>query len=314
MMTRGLALIAAAALLASCSGTRQETAAATPPAGAETAATAQPAGAPQAVVTLKNGKTITGTIVASSATDMTLTGTDGIEMKIPMAQVKSVTYGEAKAAPAPRQPSGVTASAPGASPTPSSGPSSGPSSAPPAPPAAPAVTYDLPAGSEVSVRTLETIDSGTAADGQTFNVQFTQAAKDAAGATVIPAGAAGRIVIVSASQGGRFKGQSDLVLDLQSVVLGGQRYAIDAADITEQGRQGVGTNKRTAKFAGGGAAIGALIGAIAGGGKGAAIGAGTGAGAGLLTQVLTKGNSIKVPAESVLTFRLDKPLRVTVQQ
>jgi hypothetical protein len=58
-------------------------------------------------------------------------------------------------------------------------------------------------------------------------------------------------------------------------------------------------------------ANGAVIGAIAGGGKGAAIGAGAGAGAGALGQILTKGGSIKVPAESVLTFTLDKSLRVT---
>ena len=60
--------------------------------------------------------------------------------------------------------------------------------------------------------------------------------------------------------------------------------------------------------------LGAVIGAIAGGGKGAAIGAGAGAGAGALTQTLTKGGSIKVPAESVLTFELDKPLRVRVSE
>jgi len=66
----------------------------------------------------------------------------------------------------------------------------------------------------------------------------------------------------------------------------------------------------TAEYTGGGAAIGAIIGAIAGHGKGAAIGAGSGAAAGALTQIVTKGGSIKVPAETVLTFKLDKPLRV----
>ena len=58
----------------------------------------------------------------------------------------------------------------------------------------------------------------------------------------------------------------------------------------------------------------ALFGAIAGGGKGAAIGAGAGAGAGALTQVLTKGKAIRVPAESVLTFKLDKPLRIVAAE
>ena len=79
----------------------------------------------------------------------------------------------------------------------------------------------------------------------------------------------------------------------------------------KKGNSGVGANKRTAEYTGGGAALGAIIGAIAGGGKGAAIGAGAGAGAGALTQILTKGGAIRVPIETVLTFSLDKPLRVT---
>jgi hypothetical protein len=84
---------------------------------------------------------------------------------------------------------------------------------------------------------------------------------------------------------------------------------LSTTDLEEKGHAGVGANKRTAEFGGGGAAIGAIIGAIAGGGKGAAIGAGAGGGAGVLGQVLTKG-TIKVPAETVLTFKLDQALRV----
>src|SRR5437764_13963767 len=114
----------------------------------------------------------------------------------------------------------------------------------------------------------------------------------------------------AACRGGRFHGPADLVQDMQSVSVEGQRYHLSTADLIEKGHSGIGTNKRTGEFVGGGAAVGAIIGAIAGGGKGAAIGAGSGAGAGALTQVLTKGGSIKVPVESVLTFRLDRPLRV----
>jgi hypothetical protein len=66
----------------------------------------------------------------------------------------------------------------------------------------------------------------------------------------------------------------------------------------QKGKSGVGANKRTAEYAGGGAVLGGII----------------GAGAGALTQVLTKGRAIKAPAESVLTFSLDKPLRVTAAQ
>ncbi len=65
------------------------------------------------------------------------------------------------------------------------------------------------------------------------------------------------------------------------VVINGQRNTINTAEVTEKGKSGVGANKRTAVYSGGGAAIGAIV----GGGKGAAIRAGGGAGAGVLTQV-----------------------------
>jgi hypothetical protein len=166
----------------------------------------------------------------------------------------------------------------------------------------------------VPVRVNDTIDSGAAAEGQLYPVATTADIKDANGYVVVPNGSAGSVVIKSASKGGRFKGQSDLVLTLQSVNIGGTRYAVDTTDFSRVGKQGVGSNKRTAKFAGGGAAVGAIVGAIAGGGKGAAIGAGVGAGGGLLGEAATKGGSIKVHAGAVLTFRLEQPTRVTVQQ
>ena len=160
----------------------------------------------------------------------------------------------------------------------------------------------------------EPIDSATAREGQTFDAQVTRDAKDAAGDVVIPRGSRARVVIRSASGGGHFHGASDLALDLQSVNIDGKSYALSTVDIVEKGHDNVGINKRTGKFAGGGAALGAIIGAIAGGGKGAAIGAGAGAGAGAAGEIITKGGSIKVPVESVLTFSLDRPLRVRVAE
>jgi hypothetical protein len=40
----------------------------------------------------------------------------------------------------------------------------------------------------------------------------------------------------------------------------------------------------------------------------AAIGAAAGAGAGAGTQILTRGKTVKVPAETTLRFKLDQPL------
>jgi len=134
--------------------------------------------------------------------------------------------------------------------------------------------------------------------------------RDSNGDVVIPRGSNAQIVIRSASKGGRFRGASDLVLDLRSITVEGQEYLVSTSDIQEKGKSGIGVNQRTGEYTGGGAALGAIIGAIAGGGKGAAIGAGAGAGAGALTQVLTKGASIRVPAETILTFKLDKPVKI----
>jgi hypothetical protein len=301
---------ALAALLAFTACTKQESQES--PKKAEEAPAAVPsAGGPQAVVVLKDGSKVPGTIVASSATEMTVAGRDGKEQTLPISDVKSVEY----VAPAPEA-APQTAAREGSAREQSPRPSAEPSRVAPAPAqrAVTTRTYELPAGSEVSVRTNETIDSATADEGQAFDVVVTRDAKDEDAAVVIPRGAEGKVVIKSASKGGRFKGTSDLLLDLQTVTINGKRYSIDAVDIQKKGKSGVGANKRTATYSGGGAALGAIIGAIAGGGKGAAIGAGAGAGAGVLTQVITKGGSIRVPVETVLTFRLDKPLKVTVAQ
>ncbi|MGB9029786.1 MAG: hypothetical protein WCC27_06670, partial [Acidobacteriaceae bacterium] len=72
-----------------------------------------------------------------------------------------------------------------------------------------------------------------------------------------------------------------------------------------------GKGKRTAGFAGGGAAFGAIVGALAGGGKGAAIGALAGGGAGAAGSAMTGNREIFLPSETLLTFRLERPVHVT---
>jgi hypothetical protein len=262
-------------------------------------------------VQVRDGTTVSGIVLSASASEIQLLGDDKVNRTIPMAQVRSIQYDEgtdpAQGSPAPT----------------SSASSSG--SAPPAPesphvdhyhPVESAITtrtYELPVGTRISVRNEETIDSGKAVEGQTFAAEVTADVRDSSGNLVIPRGSNAQIVIRSASKGGRIRGASDLVMDLASVSVEGRQYRVSTVDFAERGRSGVGANRRTGEFTGGGAAIGAIIGAIAGGGKGAAIGAGSGAGAGAVTQILTKG-TIKVPVESVLTFKLDQPLKVRAAQ
>lgn len=167
----------------------------------------------------------------------------------------------------------------------------------------------IPIGTQLSVRTNEPIDSNTAAAGQTFSAVIAEDVLDSSGAVVIPRGSDAQLVIRSATGGG-MTSASEMVLDVDSLTVSGTRYVVSTGDLEEQGSQGVGANKRTTIMVGGGAALGTLIGAIVGGGKGAAIGAAVGAGAGLGTQVLTKGRQVKVPAETLLNFRLDQDLRL----
>jgi hypothetical protein len=267
-----------------------------------------------ATVVMRDGTSVPGSIVSSSPTEVTIAGDDKITRTIPMDQVKSIEYGDVAQTQLPAQ------EQPQAGPQPSGRREMAPSMPGPVKPGAavpgraaepPARVYEIAAGSQIAIRTNETIDSAKASEGQSFDAQVSKDVQDASGAVVIPRGSRAQLAIVSASKGGRIKGASDLVLDLKSVTIGGQRYQLDAANIQQKGKSGIGANKRTATYTGGGAALGAIIGAIAGGGKGAAIGAGAGAGAGALTQIVTKGGSIRVPAETVLTFRLQNPLRVT---
>src|SRR5947199_8387202 len=99
-------------------------------------------------------------------------------------------------------------------------------------------------------------------------------------------------------------------MDLQSVTVNGRSYALSSGSVTTSAKEGVGKNKRTAKYVGGGALAGTLIGAIAGGGKGAAIGALAGGAAGAGAQTLTKGKQINIPAETEMGFHLNQDLQL----
>jgi hypothetical protein len=167
----------------------------------------------------------------------------------------------------------------------------------------------LPAGTEIAIQTNEAIDSKTARVGQTFPAQVAQDVMSPSGQVLIPKSSEASLVIKQVSSGGTV-GNSELALDLNTINVGGRPYRVASEAVTRSG-EGIGKNKRTAEMVGGGAALGTLLGAIAGGGKGAAIGAAAGAATGGTAQVLTKGKEVNVPAETVLKFKLDAPLRLT---
>jgi len=164
----------------------------------------------------------------------------------------------------------------------------------------------VPSGTEITVRTNNRIEAKDSNTGRIYTAVVDRDVRDASGNVVIPRGADAELIVRSTAN-------HELQLDLESVNANGRRYVVSTSDevISPEGqKEGVGANKRTAKYAGGGAIVGSIIGAIAGGGKGAAIGAIAGGGAGAIGQTATRGRQVNVPAESLLTFRLDRSLRL----
>jgi hypothetical protein len=169
-------------------------------------------------------------------------------------------------------------------------------------------TVTLPAGTPITIRMAEDVDTERNQAGDVFNA--TLAEPLTLGDQVIaPAGSEIKGDVAYARDSGTFTGQSELILELNELRVGNRTYQLRTSDYSETGPS---RGKRTAATIGGAAAVGAVIGGIIGGGKGAAIGAGTGAGVGTGVQVLTRGQRIKVPTETMLTFKLQSPLTIEV--
>jgi hypothetical protein len=175
---------------------------------------------------------------------------------------------------------------------------------------APDGTVTIPAGQSLLIRMIDGVDSSKNHVGDIFHAGLETDLT--VGDTVVARKGTdvyGRLA--EAKEAGHISGSSELQLELTRIVIDGKDYPVVSSDYTLQGK---GRGKNTAEKVGGGAALGAIIGAIAGGGKGAAIGAGVGAGAGGAVQVLTRGQQVKVPSETVLEFRLQQPATVAPTQ
>jgi hypothetical protein len=168
-----------------------------------------------------------------------------------------------------------------------------------------AQTRIIPEGTEIKVRT-DTAIPAHPARGAAYGATVSTEVTDKSGAVVVPRGTPAQLVAEPTANG------KDTVLDLRSVTLRGRKYLLTTATSKSSAPGGLGVNKRTGKYVGGGAAIGAVLGAILGGGKGAAIGALVGGAGGAGAQVYT-GRKKELPAESELTYKLaqDLELRAT---
>jgi hypothetical protein len=164
----------------------------------------------------------------------------------------------------------------------------------------------VPDGTSITVRMIDPVNSEQSRLGDTFRASVDEPVM-VDGQVAIPRGADAITKLVEDQQSGKIAGKTVLTLVLQQVLVNGRMVDLTSGDVSQSsGSRGA----RSAKVIGGAAALGAIIGALAGGGKGAAIGAGSGAAVGTGAEVLTKGQTVKIPSETRLTFILQQPAQL----
>jgi hypothetical protein len=173
----------------------------------------------------------------------------------------------------------------------------------PAPPA----SLTIPAGTVLKVRMIDSVDSEVSQLGQTFQASLDEPITGAGGETLVSRGADIVAKLVEDRQSGKISGKTELTLDLVSIRIGDRMVDLNTEEVTTSSESRTG---KSAKVIGGTAALGAILGGIFGGGKGAAIGATTGAGAGTAVQVMTKGQRVRIPAETRLSFTLQNAVSI----
>lgn len=258
---------------------------------------------------LHDGRTIVGSYLGGDSRNVRIAVQDRIET-YSVSDIKSISFGEARTSSnaAPIPPPVYRESAPPAP------------AAPPSPPQPPQLAQraerpsngapvgaEIPSGSVLTVRMIDDVDSERDSPGKTYRASLDEPVMDTSGRPVVQRGSDVLVKLVDDKESGKIEGKTVLTLDVVSLNVNGRNVDIDTASVTQESGS---RTARSAKVIGGTAVLGTIIGAIAGGGKGAAIGAAAGAGAGTGVQVLTKGQRVRIPSETRLTFTLQQPVRI----
>jgi hypothetical protein len=234
---------------------------------------------------LKNGSLINGKFIGGTENEITFQAGSSVQ-KYDLGDIDSLTFeSEAPAA----NPSSRTLSL-----------------RPPAGTTVSTSSITIPAGTHLSVRTIDGIDSAKNQPGDRFEASLEEPLI-VDGIVVATKGTDVYGRLTESKKSGTFSGRSELQLELTGIVVNGQTVALVTGDYELTGKsRGASTAKRTI----GGAAVGSIIGAIAGGGKGAGIGAAVGGGAGAGSEIITKGDQVKVPSETLLDFTLQQDVTI----
>jgi len=165
-------------------------------------------------------------------------------------------------------------------------------------------TLTVPEGTHIVVRTAGDLDSGTNSTGDHYTAYLES---DLKVGEVLVASHGSRVYgrLVEVEKAGSMSGKALLKLELTDILINDEIVPVSTAAYEVDGK-----SAGTLKQVGGAAGIGALIGAVADDGEGALIGAAIGAGVGVAIAAATPGDQVKIPAQTLLDFTLDRPLTV----
>ena len=257
-------------------------------------------------LTLRSGRVVTGQYLGGDARHIRMAIGDHVDT-FNVEDVGDIEFSGDSRSSAPPPPPPTAPPPPDSAPPPppaTPAPSAG-FAQPPPPPATPVAGVQIPAGTFITVRMIDAVDSKGSHLGQTFRASVDEPVV-INGQTVIPRGADALAKLVEDKESGKFEGKTILTLALTDITINGQMIDTSTSDVS---RASSSRGSRTAKVVGGATALGAIIGALAGGGRGAAIGAASGAAVGGTAQVVTKGQQVKIPSETRLTFTLQQPIQ-----
>jgi hypothetical protein len=170
----------------------------------------------------------------------------------------------------------------------------------------PAQTQTLPAGTSISIRTIDAINSKTADEDKDYAASVDDPVV-VAGVTVIPAKTPAflRVKVTKPHMLSFPPKSASLALHLVAFNINGRRVEV----ITNADQQKA--DSHSARDAAVGAGSGALIGLLAGGGWAALAGAVIGGGGGYVFDKIT--GHVRIPSEYKVTYKLPQPLVLSAQ-
>jgi hypothetical protein len=231
----------------------------------------------------KDGKLIQGTYMGGTQNSVRFQVGSQLET-FPVSEILAITFTGPPSTAQPAEPAAVPPPPPPPQRT----------AAPAIPTASPDIRspVTIPAGTRLMVRMDSTLDSKRHGVGHMFTTTLENNLV-AGGKSLATKGAKLYGRLTQAKQAGRLAGKSELSLQLTDVMINGVPHPIVASGVKAVGEGSGGKTVRNV-------AVGTGIGALVRGSKGAKRGAAVGLGA----SVLTSGSEVRIPAGTVLEFRL----------